>query len=260
MMKVKVKKMTVKEYYDKLQPTQQNLLQLINTYIVSGRWNVDSAYQAILTGLSMEMYVFNFEKELNPIVEIWYEYNNTTIEGCSTTLYQQFIRFLFGKYKDKWIKLWDNIFLQEYNPIWNYDGTNSVIRTFEHGKQVQETRNMTDTYNKGTTETTTITSDITENSRRGFNSASDVNTDKSSRTGSSNVAGSGYDSNVATGTDTFTNSGCDTERITETKGGNQGTTTTQRMLTEELEFRIIFNYFDIVCKDIISELALNIYI
>ena len=252
--------MTVKEYYDKLPTTQQNLLQLVNTYIAEGRWNVDTAYQAILTGISTELYYFNFDKELNPIVMYWYEYNNVTIENCTTTQYQQFIRFLFGKYKDKWIKLWDNVFTQTYNPIWNVDGSTSIIHTFEHGKTTTETRNMTDTYNKGTTETTTITSDITQNSRNGFNSASAVDTDKSSRTGSSNVAGSGYDSNVATGTDTFTNTGCDTERTTETRGGNIGVTSTQNMLTQELEFRKVFNYFDIVTKDIINELALNIYI
>ena len=38
------------------------------------------------------------------------------------------------KYQDKWTKLWDNVYLQDYTPIWNVEGTDSTVHTFEHGK------------------------------------------------------------------------------------------------------------------------------
>ena len=252
--------MTVKEFYEKLPTQLQNILAMTNTAIVENRWTQNTQYSSIIQHLSTQLFLFNFEKELNPMVLYWFEINNYSIETINATNFQTFLRFLVGQYKDKWSKLWDNVFLRTYNPIWNVEGTDQTVHTFEHGKTTQETRNMTDTHNKGATETTTITSDITNNSRSGFNSSTPVGTDSTSRTGSSHVTGSGNDSDVMTGTDTFTNSGVDTERTTLTRGMNIGVQSTQSLLTQEIELRTLFNYFDIVIKDIINELALNIYI
>ena len=113
--------------------------------------------------------------------------------------------------------------------------------------------------NKGSTDTTTVISNITENSRNGFNSATPVNTDKSSNTGSTTVTGSGYDSDVDSGTDTYVDSGVDTERTTNIRGGNIGTTMTQTLLESERTFREKFNYFKVISEDIIHNLTYNIY-
>ena len=254
--------MTVKEFYDTIPSTVKNLLSSINTNIMASVWTgTGTGISATdLTQMNNKVWLSMFNRELSFMVEGCCDMNSLDPATLTSSTMANLIKFLFLPYKDKWTRLWENVYLQDYNPIWNYDGTNSTTRTFEHGKQVLETRNMTDTHNKGVTDTTTVISDTIDNTRRGFNSSSNVNTEGSTHTGSSTVASSGNDSDVMTGTDTFKNSGVDTERITETKGGNQGTTTTQYMLNEEIALRKKFKYFDIVIQDIVNEFSLKIYI
>ena len=217
--------MTIKEFYDYVPSSGKSILSVISTSIMSSKWaNVGAAD---ISQLSNQIWFNNFSKELNPIIETYCELNNINITNMSTTNFQQIVKFLFLKYQDKWTKLWDYVYEQEYNPIWNVDGTETIVHTFEHGK----------------TTTNTITSDVTQNSRNAFNTVTPKDTDRSSTTGSNTSA----------------DSGVDTERDTHTRGGNIGVTTTQQMLTSELEFRERFNYFVIVITDIVNELSLNIY-
>ena len=248
--------MTVKEFYNLIPSTTRNIMGSINTNLMSNLWSGDTT---LIGRLSPTIFIYSFEKDLNPMLEIFCEVQGLDIEnltaGNMTTLYG----FLFSKYVDKWTKLYENVYNQEYNPIWNVDGTESITHTYEHGKTTTETKNLTHTMNKGTTDTTTIVSNVTENSRNGFNSANPVGTDKSSQTGSTTLTGSGFDSDVDTGTDTFRNTGTDTERETKTRGGNIGVTSTQNMLEQEINLREKFNYYEIVMNDIINELSLRIY-
>lgn len=253
--------MTLKEFYE-LQPanTRDNLFYNINSEVLGGVWTNTVISQAEKVNMSINTYIDMFDMELSPNIEKYLSLKGWTPADLNSANFKTFCSYVFYKYKEKWLKLFTNVYNVTYNPIWNVEGSDSTVRTFEHGKVQTETRNMTDTYNKGSTETTTITSDITQNSRNGFNSAAAVDTDKSSRTGSSNVAGSGYDSDVRTGTDTFTNSGVDTERTTLTRGMNIGVQSTQNLLTMEIDLREKFNYFKMIQEDIINEMALNIYI
>lgn len=216
--------MTIKEFYTANATTVSNILGTINTNIMGNKW---SSVATMLVNMSKNLYIYNFEKELNPVIETFCDVSNFDIENLTSANVTNIVSFLFGPYKDKWVKLWDYIYEQEYNPIWNVDGTESIVRTFEHGK----------------TTTNTITSDVTQKSRNAFNSATPKDTDRSSTTGSNSSV----------------DSGCDTERVTNTRGGNIGVTSTQNMLEQELEFRKKFNYFVIVMTDVINELSLKIY-
>lgn len=254
--------MTVKEFYDTIPSTVKNMLSSINTNIMGSAWTQSDTgiVTTDITQLNNKLWLLMFKRELSFMVDGFCDINNIKPENLTTTTFGNLIKMLYMPYKDKWLRLWNDVYLKEYNSIWNVEGTDQTVHTFEHGKTTQETRNMTDTHNKGATETTTITSDITNNSRSGFNSSTPVGTDSTSRTGSSNVKGSGNDSDVMTGTDTFTNSGTDTERTTLTRGMNIGVQSTQSLLEQELALRVKFNYFNIIIQDIINEFSLNIYI
>ena len=251
--------MKIKEFYKILPASlKNNLLSVINNTLLSGAWD-DVITTDEMTQYTMNIYLKMADKDLSNIIESYIEMLGIDIENITSNEFNNLIVFVLYSYKDKWLKLLENVYEQTYNPIWNVDGTESVTHTFEHGKTVTETKNLTHTMNKGSTDTTTVNSDITENSRNGFNSASAVPVGKSSHTGSSTVTGSGFDSDVDTGTDTYANTGTDTERETRTRGGNIGVTSTQNMLEQEIELRNKFNYFTMIAYDIINEFSLRIY-
>ena len=226
-----------------------------STWTNSGITNI-SAY---LDGISQEIFFKNFDKDVSPVVESYLEIFNidlATMTSAQNTLY---IRFLFSKYFDKWQKLWANVFMQTYNPIWNVDGEESTTRTYEYGKKNTETKDFTIEHGRDSTDTETVTDNITDNDVYGFNSSSPVGASKSTNNGERETVYSGADTDTHSGTDSFQESGVDTERITNTRGGNIGVTSTQNMLNQEVDFRSVFNYFEIVGNDIIRELAVNVY-
>jgi hypothetical protein len=244
--------MTIKEFYDALPSTNKNILSTINSDLLGNAWtNSGVVSSAELTSMNLNIWASMLSKEISKLVENYFELANVDINNMTAVQYKTFVAVIFTIYKDKWLKLFNNIFLQEYNPIWNVDGTETETREFTHGKITTETKALT-------TETdgeNNVVNNITQNQRNGFNSSTPVDTEKSTNNGSSN----GNTTTAETGTDTFVNSGKDIESFTKTRGGNIGVTSTQNMLEQELELRRKFNYFEIVKTDIINELSLNIY-
>lgn len=248
--------MTVKEFYEKIPSTSRNILGTINTNLMGNLWTPDAT---LIGRLSIILFGYNFQKDMNPVVEVLCEISNIDIDNLTASNMTTIWGLLYSKYIDKWTKLYNNVYKATYNPIWNVEGTEQTVHTFEHGKQVEETKNFTITMNKGSTDTETVTNNITDNDVYAFDSSSPVGASKSTNNGSRTNVGSGFDSDVHTGTDTFKNSGCDTERTTLTRGLNLGMMSTQDLLTQEIELREKFNYYSIVINDIIRELAINIY-
>lgn len=253
--------MTIFEFFSELSTSNQKILSGINANLMGSIWTSgQTGFQSILDGMSQDIYLYNADKDLNPIVEKWLTFNNITdISNISATNYALLIKFLFGKYQDKWIKLYNYVYAQTYNPIWNVEGEESTIHTFEHGKTTTETKDFTIEHGRDSTDTETVTDNITENDVYGFNSSSPAGASKSTNNGERTTEYTGSDTDTHSGTDTFVNSGVDTERTTYTRGGNIGVTSTQNMLEQEIELRRKFNYFEIVMKDVIRELAVNIY-
>ena len=62
------------------------------------------------------------------------------------------------------------------------------------------------------------------------------------------------------GTNNNQESGSESTTVTTKKGGNLGVTTTQQMLTSELEFRAMYNFFNnLVYKNIDEVLTIKVY-
>jgi hypothetical protein len=146
----------------------------------------------------------------------------------------------------KWKTLFNTLDL-EYNPIWNYDGTNTITevrgaRDESHIKGARDSSNiMAQTH---------ITS---ENAQAPYDSSNLKDVSKNETTGDAHT--DRYTSNTYTDRDTATQY---TDTITEVKGGNQGTTTTQQMIREEREIANM-DYIDTVYKDIIDTITYPFY-
>ena len=155
-------------------------------------------------------------------------------------------------YLESWARLYYALSLN-YNPTWNYDGQNT---TSTQGKI------------EGLSGTDTVVFDRSVHVKREERGARDV-TDTTSEVpfDSTSEKEVGKTHSVdATYTDTFTeDANTDEDRttygkqnnvdytVTETKGGNQGTTTTQQMLQEEYELRKR-SFWDNVFKAIVKEM------
>ena len=146
----------------------------------------------------------------------------------------------------KWKTLFNTLDL-EYNPIWNYDGTNTITevrgaRDESHIKGARDSSNiMAQTH---------ITS---ENKQAPYDSATVRDVSKNETTGDAHT--DRYTSNTYTDRDTATQY---TDTITEVKGGNQGTTTTQQMIREERDIANM-DYINTVYKDIIDTITYPYY-
>lgn len=127
----------------------------------------------------------------------------------------------FKIYNTKWSKLYETTQL-EYNPIWNYDGSTTTIE--ERGQ-----RHRTDTVGGSRAVSDERTAPFESSSVRNVNQT-ETNVDEHE------------DEHIE---DAYT------DTITETRGGNQGTTTTQQMIKEEREIAD-FNIFNVIMTDIID--------
>lgn len=253
--------MTIKEYYDALSDTNKRILTSINTNIMNNVWTSSGItnISAYLDGISQEIFFYNFNKDVSPIVEAYLEMFNIELSNMTSAQNTLYIRFLFSKYFDKWMKLWTNVFRAEYNPLWNVEGSETTERWFDHGKTVTETKDFTIEHGRDSTDTETVTDNITDNDVYGFNSATPVGASKSTNNGERTTEYTGSDTDTHSGTDTFANSGRDHEKTEFTRGLNLGMMSTQNLMEQELRLREIFNYFEIVAKDVIRELAVNVY-
>lgn len=139
----------------------------------------------------------------------------------------------------KYPKLYESM-LFEYNPIWNYDGTNTTtfsehITTDANGEKVRT--NVLGERNNDLT-SHVVPFDSTTESETG----KDVNHSASATDTETNAAS----------TDTHTSG---THTVTEVKGGNQGTTTTQAMIREERQI-VDFDFIACVLKDVVSAITI----
>lgn len=153
------------------------------------------------------------------------KYNYATLE-CVTDdaleILDTLIPASMAMHAYKWEKLY-NITGLEYNPIWNYDGE-TVIETVYGATEETQTNGETH-----------VTTD-----------------DKTAPFDSSTVRQTGETETTAD-EHTITNASIEhTDTVTETKGGNQGVTTTQQMIREERDIAQ-FNYIAAVYRDLVND-------
>ena len=159
-------------------------------------------------------------------------------------------------YLDKWNKMYEAL-IAEYNPIDNYNMTES--------RQISETDNSQSNShsestgnNTGNSSSTNNQTGSTDDDVYAFNSESATKDRRSNS--SNNVDGtSEYQDNISNNSDSNMTSNR-TNNITNTlnRKGNIGVTTSQKMVTEELELRK-YILLDDVFNDICNELTLRIY-
>lgn len=158
----------------------------------------------------------------------------------------------------KYDRLYD-VYIAEYNPIWNYDGSETRTRT----------RNLTDDHDgkdtstlsgKDSTEQTGSIKDTAggalTDSRTTFDSASFLDTDKSTDTRTNTKTFNQKKDETTWGKkDTMeydsTHTIAESETETLVRGGNQGTTTTQAMIQEQLALAGKLNLLQVIALDVV---------
>lgn len=157
-------------------------------------------------------------------------------------------------YLDSWARLYYALNL-EYNPTWNYDGKNETKTVGQISSNIgtdQTTTHVdpfevTDTFS-GNNVTSTDYTTPTDSSVERQTDKSSVDTSDSGNTHYENVKESTSTTQYGTTNDAdYT--------VTETKGGNQGTTSTQQLLSEEFELRKKA-FFDMVFDTLSKELLM----
>lgn len=174
------------------------------------------------------------------------------------------VKVLTTLFAEKWTRLW-NDFKLEYNQLDAYRVDETVTRdrddsdesTNTFGKVIDSTHT-----DSGSVDTNTVTADTSDGSVYGFNSVTNVPSDKNTTTGNENV----IETRDLETTDKTTNSGSDTrasshtedETTTTSRTGNIGYTTPQELLRQDIELWHT-PFFNMVFDDIDSFIMLQVY-
>ena len=155
---------------------------------------------------------------------------------------------IFSIFSVKWDKLYATLSL-EYKPIENYN----MEETEKSTGNEENTDNVNGTINTSVNNQQNSSSDKTT-SLFGFNSATDVNSDKDNVTDESSIIETGETKEVRD----RTNINNSTEDRTLTRHGNIGVTTSQQMLQSEINLWQ-WSFFNDVFKDIDTILTIQTY-
>lgn len=121
-------------------------------------------------------------------------------------------------------------YMQEYNPIHNYDGTEKVTTEYIGTESVTSSLgSQTTNSNIGASTSDTV------DSSKAFDSTTFKEDSKSVTTNSTQANSSTIGARTDSSSKSFSNR---KDIVTTEKGGNLGVTTTQKMLTEEKELRL----------------------
>lgn len=193
-----------------------------------------------------------FEQNFNNLIDLYYYdrviFNNSRYNGSNdVTNYNNLrhsIAFFIWSKKYIYENLY-NVVNAEFNPLWNVDGSVSTVRTLEqtgtdtNARSGHDTNAATGSDVSGDQSTTYDTSfqDTTKNTLT--HGRTDTTTFNSSNTETKNLL--------------------DTERITVTRQGNIGVTTSTAMLTEAFEFHSKYDLWKYITHDIINQITYGIW-
>lgn len=174
-------------------------------------------------------------KRISPLISKLLEKDNTTV--LSNERVAQLAEMLYSINHENWAREWATL-LVEYNPVNNYDMTETSTETTERDASQSNT---------GTQEIES--NDTTNNGVYGFNSETAVNSDETTETGNT------------TRTDNLSQSLSDDSTITRElhRSGNIGVTTTQQMLQSERELYTWNFFYKIVFPTLDKILTLSLY-
>lgn len=228
-----------------------------NGYYNSSNWYVacSGQLQTMLLSLHGNRYV-NYELD-DPL-----DYDPETLVSDTLEYIKDQINALFIINNEAYTKMYDVLTL-EYNPIWNYDGENTLTYTKENTgtDNVSGSNTGTDNVSGSNTGTQThkdTTSDINTSSNTTYDSGTELEVSKNVLTHDPNGSIVRTDNLANTNNRTLNLANTNNRTVNlkeeyshkEVKHGNQGTTTTQSMLTEEWSVRTMFNFNKMICDDI----------
>ena len=208
----------------------------------NGFYNSSNWYMAVSGQLQTMLMSLHGNRYVNYEIDDPFDYDPTTLKDDILAYLRDQINALFIINNDAYTKMYD-VLTEEYDPLWNYDGTN----TLHYVKDNTGTDNVSGS-NTGTQTHKDTTADTNTISRTTYDSAAELEVEKASLTHDPN-------GNILR-TDNLANTNNRTVNLKEeytheeVKHGNQGTTTSQSMLSEEFSVRELYNLNRIICNDI----------
>lgn len=175
--------------------------------------------------------------------------------------------FIASKVVSKYWKNWEHylkIFEADYNPLYNVDGTESRTITKTFGKKVENEQTVdgkNNTTHGKIQESEQIVDSTTSNYLDAFNSTDDVEQGKTIVDGGKTQLTDSGTTNVAMsdGKHEIQESGTETTTDVFTRGGNIGTTKTTELMSDDVAFWEMFNFYDKVFRDIVKEVSIPMW-
>lgn len=173
----------------------------------------------------------------------------------------EIMKFYIGRWSSKRIAQWNRFKVaieKQYNPIENYNRTEKRTSTTDYGHNITSGESITHGHKVKTDDD--LTRDLTTENQISADNASTYQADRMEINGGRDQRDlTEQHSGVDSSTGSETHSGKDSETIDSQISGNIGVTTSQQMLTSELDLIPRLNLIDYITEDFHQEFCLSIY-
>lgn len=154
------------------------------------------------------------------------------------------VQYFFKKHKeqfDKLVYLYSLKYGEDYNPIWNKDGTKTHIETTVRSKD----NSVDDTHSNSITDNGEDINQVSAYDTNGFSNDSKThNSNRRNENGTQNTRGNEKENIKLT--------------IEDIEKGNIGVTTTADMITQEIDLQSRFNVYEVIARMFFDEFCLHV--
>lgn len=154
------------------------------------------------------------------------------------------VQYFFKKHKeqfDKLVYLYSLKYDNDYNPIWNKDGTKTHIETTERCKD----NTVGASHNNSINDSGEDINQVSAYDTSGFsNDSKTINSNKRNENGSQNTIGNEKETIKLT--------------IEDIEKGNIGVTTTADMINQEIDLQSKFNVYEVIARMFFDEFCLHV--
>lgn len=176
---------------------------------------------------------------------------------------------LFKINRDKYRHIYDSL-NEEYNPLWNVDGSETLtytksntgtqdITTTDTGTIKSITKNTGTVNDKGTMGGTVTEANTSYDSNTFYDSKRQTNNITNDNTRTDNTTADSTQTNNLSGGNNRVDNLTETYSETKTRGGNIGVTMSQQLLTAEIDLREKYNFTEMLCHDIANTISYSVY-
>jgi hypothetical protein len=154
------------------------------------------------------------------------------------------VQYFFKKHKeqfDKLVYLYSLKYGEDYNPIWNKDGTKTHVETTVRSKD----NSVDDTRSNSITDNGEDISQVSAYDTNGFsNDSKTINSNRKNENGSQKTRGNEKENIKLT--------------IEDIEKGNIGVTTTADMINQEINLQSKFNIYEVIARMFFDEFCLHV--